>query len=230
MGASKRIMEHLLFSRRGSMADGRRVTSSRFANVAFSNGSLLESFVQRFNKRQPLACPPDASRFFVSSEEAGQICLLASMCGPDRHVVIPRLDPAHDTRKLDDIAVAFLRGKGFEPEVYGDERAARAGIERDLIVGRYPLLLTPLDTAGEKACEIFVGRGESAREFGMSRLLAVEHLPASETALEEFIVWMENAVLNPDHRLEKSEIASAVAQVLPEFRHLDRSAMLDQRM
>src|SRR6202020_1829478 len=102
-------MEHLMFCEGGPMSGAQRVTSSRFANVAFSNGSLLESFLLRFAKSQPLACPKETDRFFISLREAGQICLLAAACGPDRHIVIPRLDPKADARRIDAIAVAFLR-------------------------------------------------------------------------------------------------------------------------
>src|SRR5271165_4603733 len=142
MGASKRIMEHLMFCDQGPMSVTKRVTSSRFANVAFSNGSLLESFVQRLEKSQPLACPRETDRFFISLREAGEICLLAAACGPDRHIVIPRLDPKTDARRIETIAVAFLRRKGLEPEIYRDEESARTNVSQDLLRNRYPLLLT----------------------------------------------------------------------------------------
>ena len=109
MGASKRIMEHLVFSEEIISTQNLEVTSARFANVAFSNGSLLESFLQRIQKRQPLAVPRNTRRYFVSLREAGQICLLAAICAPHGHIVIPKLDPKNDLQDLQSIAVKVLR-------------------------------------------------------------------------------------------------------------------------
>ncbi len=230
MGASKRIMEHLMFSGIASMSCAKRATSSRFANVAFSNGSLLESFVRRFEKRQALASPRDTYRFFISLREAGQICLLAAVCGPDRHIVIPRLDAQEDVRRLDEIAAAFLRRKGLEPQIYQDEETARASVYKDLLRNRYPLLLTALDTEGEKSCETFVGQNEEVVEFGMSSVLAVRYRPIPPEVLADFIREINTFISCPDVFVDKRRIVEAVSRVIPEFHHLERSQTLDQRM
>ncbi len=230
MGASKRIMEHTMFCPEGPMSSAKRITSSRFANVAFSNGSLLESFIHRFERRQPLAAPSDTHRFFISLTEAGQICTLAAVSGPDRHIMIPRLHPQNDARKLEDIAAAFLRYKGFEPEIYTDQKAARYSVASDLLHSRYPLLLTPLDTEGEKMCETFVGQGEEATECGMSGVLAVRYRPVAAEALNHFIQSIDTFVSNPKTIVDKMHIVEAVSRVVPEFSHLERAQTLDQRM
>lgn len=228
MGASKRLMEKIMFSH--AMAGGPRITSTRFANVAFSNGSLLESFTRRLDRRQPLVAPRETYRFFVSPREAGQICMLAAICGPDRHIVIPRLSPSTDTRRLEDIAVSFLQWKGFEPVVYDDEESARANLNRDLTRNRYPLLLTELDTAGEKACEIFVAKGEKTVEFGMSSLLAVRQTAVDDSAVSNFIAQISALVSDPFAAADKRQIIDLVSTVLPEFHHADSAKALDQRM
>ncbi|HLG98201.1 MAG TPA: polysaccharide biosynthesis protein [Bryobacteraceae bacterium] len=228
MGASKRLMENIMFS--AAMSGSPRITSARFANVAFSSGSLLESFGRRFERLQPLVAPRQTYRFFVSLREAGQICTLAAMCGPDRHIVIPRLSPRTDTRRLEDIAVAFIEWKGFDPSIYDDEESARANLARDLARNRYPLLLTDLDTAGEKACEIFVASGEQMIECGMSSLLAVRHLPADERTLSDFIAKIRALTSEPSAGIEKRNLIELVSAVLPEFHHADSDKVLDQRM
>jgi len=230
MGASKRIMEHMMFCAEGPMSAAKRATSSRFANVAFSNGSLLESFIRRFEKLQPLACPRDTNRFFISLREAGQICLLAAGCGPDRHIVVPRLEPQIDARFLDRIAVAFLRYKGLEPQIYHDEQTARNSVHQDLLRNRYPLLLTDLDTQGEKSCEIFFGPGEELEEFGMKTVLGVRYRPISSNLLADFIGEVTTLIALPDRNLDKNHVVEMVSRVVPEFHHAESMQTLDQRM
>jgi FlaA1/EpsC-like NDP-sugar epimerase len=230
MGASKRIMEHLMFCPDGPLSAAKRSISSRFANVAFSNGSLLESFIKRLEKRQPLACPRDTSRFFISLREAGQICLLAAACGPDRHITIPRLNPHADSRVLEEIASEFLRHNGLEPHVYEEEEKARTSIEGDLRSGRYPLLLTELDTQGEKSYEIFAGPDEEVVEFGMSSVSAVRYNPIELKVLDNFLGVVATFVESPERSFDKQQIVEAMSQVVPAFRHVDSLQTLDSRM
>jgi FlaA1/EpsC-like NDP-sugar epimerase len=230
MGASKRLMEHVMFCEQGLMSSAKRATSSRFANVAFSNGSLLESFVRRFEKRQPLAAPRNTSRYFISQREAGQICVLAATCGPHRHIMIPSLNPREDTKLLDEIAVAFLRQKGLEPQIYQQEETARASVSRDLVSNRYPLLLTDLDTEGEKSSETFADQEEEIVEIGMSRILAVRYRPVPAELLHNFLNVIRDFVSAPDQPVDKRSIIEAVAKVIPEFNYLQRPLTLDQRM
>src|SRR4029077_5335961 len=176
MGASKRLMEDLIFD--VAAARCQSTTSARFANVAFSNGSLLQAFGYRLAKRQPLAVPRDTRRYFISHQEAGELCLLATCRFPDKHIAVPRVDATLQLQLLEDIACACLDYWGWRAERYGDEAQARSDAERLAREGRWPLLLTPLDTGGEKPFEEFVGTGESATDCGFSHFTAGAHRPS----------------------------------------------------
>jgi len=224
MGASKRAMELLLWSHALPHA-----TTTRFANVAFSDGSLPWGFLQRLAKRQPLAGPSDVRRYLVSPAEAGQLCLLAALCSPDRHVLVPVLDPAHDAFGFDAVANAVLRAHGFVPAPYTDEAEARAAVEREAAAGRWPVLFVPSTTSGEKELEIFVGPGESAADCGLRRCRAIAAGPAERAAIAEFLAFIADAVGGgavPD----KAAVASALARVVPELHHRETGASLDGKM
>jgi FlaA1/EpsC-like NDP-sugar epimerase len=230
MGASKRLMEHVALSADVVSGFEARVTSARFANVAFSEGSLLQGFLKRLEKGQALAAPAETRRFFISPREAGQICLLAAVRAPARHLLIPRLDPAEDLHDLETVAVAVLRHRGLEPHIYHDEIEARVGVQSDLAEGRYPLLLTPLDTSGEKPYEEFVGEGELAVELGLSSILGVPYSPLPAGKLATFLGRIEELVSRADRAISKEEIVNEISAVIPELQHIDSEKDLDQRM
>ncbi len=224
MGASKRLMEHVVF------ADGSRRISSRFANVAFSEGSLLASFLKRLEKHQPIACPEETRRFFISLREAGEICVLAATCARSHCIVIPRMDPGKDLRPLDQIAAEFLRLQGLEPRIYRDEQEARMKTDEDLRSGYYPLLLTALDTAGEKAYEEFVGDREEVEEFGMTNLLAVRYASVPTETVVAFVDEVERLISEPHIAIDKQDLVRMMGVVVPELRHNEQRTHLDQRM
>ena len=230
MGASKRLMEHAAFSGEAATGFAARVASARFANVAFSNGSLLQSFLQRLEKRQALAAPIETRRYFISLTEAGQICLLAALCAPSRHLLVPRLDAATDLHDLESVAVAVLRQHHLEPRRYRIEEEARAAVDRDMAQGCYPLLLTPLDTSGEKPFEEFIGSGERAMEIGLPNLLAVPYLPAPAGAVSRFLERMERLLADHAAPLRKEDLIAELSAVVPELQHRDRGKSLDDRM
>lgn len=230
MGASKRLMEHLVFGPGRPGRDRTGISSARFANVAFSAGSLLEAWLLRLEKRQPLAVPRATRRFFLSLPESGQLCLLAAGAVEDGTIVIPRLDPARDLRELEQVAVALLGRLGLRPWLVEEEAAARRGVEAALGRGEYPLLLTPLDTMGEKAYEEFVGAGESAGAVGLPHLAGVRYPSMAPPALGEVVGWLE-AALRPGRAVpSKAEILAQVARVVPELRHHASDKSLDDRM
>jgi FlaA1/EpsC-like NDP-sugar epimerase len=182
-------------------------------------------------KRQPLGCPRDTRRFFISLREAGEICLLAAACAPDRHILIPKLDAGVDLRELEEIAAAFLRWNGFEPAIYVDEEEARANMPGDLARKRYPLLLTPLDTMGEKPYEEFVGERETVRDLGMSSVQAIAYLPLSRPeVLPEFVRDIVTLIASPEVKADKARIVEMMRAVVPELRHMEAPLSLDQRM
>jgi len=230
MGASKRVMEHLLFSESFGPTGRFVTTSARFANVAFSDGSLLHGWLRRLEKRQPLAVPENTRRYFVSLEESGSICLLAALAAPDRHLLVPRLEAEVDLVDLQEVAEAFLRAYGFEPALYRDEAAARAAVEMEVARGRYSLLVTPLDTSGEKAFEEFTGVGEAIVEMGARGLQAVPWLPVPEADLTHALAKLEALFDDPARPVSKADLEALLAPVVPGFRHVETGRQLDQRM
>jgi nucleoside-diphosphate-sugar epimerase len=225
MGASKRLMEDLVFARRAP--PDAVTTSARFANVAFSNGSLLQSFLVRLAHRQPLAAPRDTLRYFISRREAGELCLVAATAVPDGHVAFPDLDPATELQSLEGIAARVLGQFGLAPEPYDDEAAARRDVERLARAGRWPLLLTPRDTSGEKAYEEFLGEGETAVDLGMARLRALRHRPQ---AAGEVIDAIAAVLDDPTRPVVKAELATLIGRAVPGFRHIETGRHLDERL
>lgn len=233
MGATKRVMEHVMFDRELSAGLPGPVTSARFANVAFSNGSLLQSFENRLARGEPIACPRDIRRYFVSLEEAGEICTLAATMLDDRQIAIPRLDPQEHLVPLEKIARAFIESHGFVPVDYDDEGAARRGASRDRAEGRWPLLLTLPDTAGEKPFEEFVADGEEVLEIGLSGLRAIPYRPTQGSVhamLGELNSLIRPAAGSPG-ALSKDRLKEIVATLEPGFLHSHRDSTrnLDQR-
>lgn len=233
MGASKRAMEHVLFNSAVAAALPGIKVSARFANVAFSNGSLLQGFENRLARVEPLAAPRDTRRYFVSLRESGELCVLAAALAPDRTIVIPRLDPEKHLVLLQAVAEGFLRYHGFEPVTYSDERQACASVREDAENGRWPLLLTALDTSGEKPYEEFMTERERAREIGLPNLHAVDYLAADRTAIEMMLRETE-AMMSEISAcgLTKDRLKAVIAMVEPGFlsTHKDAIANLDQRL
>lgn len=144
--------------------------------------------------------------------------------------MIPRLDPQRDARNLDEIAIAFLRRKGLEPQIYRDEQSARENVSQDLLRNRYPLLLTDLDTEGEKSCETFAGPDEEVVDWGMASILAVRYRAIPHALLNAFVRQVESFISSADVTVDKDTIVDAVSRVVPEFHHAKGSHRLDQRM
>lgn len=230
MGASKRMMEHLIFSDNVASVGNFMVTSARFANVAFSEGSILDSFIHRIQKRQPLSVPKNTRRYFITLREAGQICMLAAVFGENRHVFVPKLDIERDLIDLQSIASEVIGGHGFVPAYYDTESETKAKLMMDLASGRYPVLLTSLDTSGEKPYEEFVGDDETAVEIGMKSLLGVRYLPAPKGSLENAIREIQDLINSPRRNIKKDEIISLIATVVPHLRHVETGKNLDNRM
>ena len=225
MGASKRFMEHVLFS---GGDHGSSVTSTRFANVAFSNGSLLQGFLYRLSRRQPLAVPKEVRRYFVSPREAAEICLLSAASAEPGHITFPRLDPSEHLRPLVDIAVSLLQYLGLKPSFYDDEASACAATETELNRDHYPVLLTPLDTSGEKSYEEFVAIDETPTPTKFAALSAVRYVPPP-LPLEPVLAFLNRIATDASMPLAKSDITRQIASVVPGFRHIETGRNLDDR-
>ena len=174
--------------------------------------------------------PRATRRFFISLREAGQICLLAAACAEHRHLLIPRLDPQTDLQDLEAIAIAVLRHHGFEPRPYQEEAECRQNFEADRLKGRYPLLLTPLDTSGEKPFEEFVGEGEIPLEIGMPHLQAIRYRAVCGGGVASLLVALEELLPGSGGPCDKSRLVALLNTLVPEFRHRESSKSLDGRM
>jgi len=226
MGASKRLMEDLTFGLYTAQAQS--TTSARFANVSFSNGSLLDGFLRRLATRQPLAAPRDTRRYFISQIEAGELCLIAALLAPNKHVAFPNLNPSEELQSLESIAVRVLEHFGLRPQFYEDEEGARRDLERVARSGRWPLLLTPLNTSGEKSYEEFIGEGETAIDIGMKAIRAFCHVPSR--AIDSKLFDRMALLIDDAHRpVNINRIVEEVSQALASFCHVDTGKNLDQR-
>ncbi|MEX0955318.1 MAG: polysaccharide biosynthesis protein [Rhizobiaceae bacterium] len=230
MGATKRLMEHVMFHRSGYASGGITRTSARFANVAFSNGSLLQSFETRLRERQLLACPVDIKRYFVTLAESGAICALASLLVDDGHIAIPNLDPEENLVLLTSVAQHFLESRGIEAVFFHEEEEARAFLRTNSEPRKYPVFLTPADTAGEKPYEEFVAANESVKDVGLLSLRAVRHAPpqADMGPLLEKLTELRDGVADG---VDKLMIKELIASIEPDFArtHIESEKSLDQR-
>lgn len=224
MGASKRIMEDVIFS----YSDRFPVKTARFANVAFSNGSLPAGFLARLQKLQPISAPSDVKRYFVSPEESGQICMLACMLGRNREIFFPRLEK-EQMMTFDKIATAFLKENGFEVlECDSDEKAIE--LAEDLKNGGliYPVHYSKSNTSGEKAYEEFYTDQECV---DLNRLKALGIVTGKEMPDKERIEVLF-AKLNKafENETSKEEIVAIMKDYLPNFEHIETGKSLDSKM
>ena len=152
MGASKKLMEEMIMAYSGRLP----ITTARFANVAFSNGSLPLGFIERLNKRQPWSCPLGIRRFFVSPQESGELCMIASVLGESGDIIFPKLDEERDMISFDAIAIDLLKYLGLEADVCKtEEEARRKSLSLNDKSTRYPVYFFETDTSGEKPYEEF---------------------------------------------------------------------------
>jgi FlaA1/EpsC-like NDP-sugar epimerase len=228
MGATKLLLEAVAFGAAEGVDAGAPVsTAARFANVAYSSGSLLESYLQRFEAGQALAAPKDTRRYFISARDGARICLLGQLaCGTGR-VAVPKFDPASGAIELAETAAAFLRGRGRRAVFVETPEAAEA------LTGApgpdYPVLLTPRDTAGEKEVEVFHGAGESVEPLNFAALEALRPAPIDPAALRDAVDTLEGFVTGA-RRATPADIEAVIRGVLPSFQHAAAEASLDDRI
>lgn len=234
MGATKRLMEHAMFSPSLGWSEKPSITSARFANVAFSNGSLLQSWGNRLALNQPMACPEGCRRFFVALPESGHFCTLAGMAGEAGNIMVPALDPKDHLMLLQDVAGWFLEAQGLTPHYTHDEAEATGQVEELAAKGRWPVLLTPLDTAGEKPYEEFVGANESVHPTRWGSLCRVPYLaPADPTSFPTFLDDLTAIMASDgDCPLTGNNLKDAISRVEESFAqtHVVSTKSLDQRI
>lgn len=224
MGASKKLMEELILS----YSDSFKVTSARFANVAFSNGSLLDGFVSRLNKGQPIACPNDVQRFFVSPEESGQICLMACILGRSGEIFFPKLDMKKDLIKFSDILPEFLKQEGFEPLYASSEQEAKKNTDK-IANKKYPVYLFETNTSGEKLYEEFYTEEEVCNLEKYNALGVISKGPTY--SMENMSKCMnELEGLLKKSNLSKAEVVSWLKDKIENFEHNETGIGLDSKM
>lgn len=225
MGASKRIMEDLVMAYNGKF----KVTTARFANVAFSNGSLPDGWLHRLQKKQPLAAPRDVLRYFVSPEESGQICMLACILGKGGEVFFPKLGKKQ-MLTFSAICDDFVKAEGFaKKECENDTEAKHYAAEMEYDSTEYPVVYFNSDTTGEKAFEEFYVPGEKL-DMGRFKALGViestEHRPLTE--VNAFFDNLESIFAKQD--FTKAEVVKAIKSFIPNFEHEEKGKNLDQKM
>lgn len=225
MGASKRIMEDLVMAYNKYF----KVTTARFANVAFSNGSLPDGWIHRLQKKQPLAAPSDVKRYFVSPEESGQICMLACILGNGGEVFFPKLGE-DQMLTFSSICDQFVKAEGFDKkECDSDAEAKKYAAEMSYEGTTYPVVYFKSDTTGEKAYEEFYIPGE---RINMNRFMALgvveETTRRPMTEVDAFFEKLETLFSKDD--FTKAQVVEALREFLPNFQHEETGKNLDQKM
>ena len=225
MGASKRIME--MFLMRESLTQN--ISMARFANVAFSDGSLLHGFNQRFAKKQPFSAPNDVRRYFVTPQESGELCLLSGLLGENRDIFFPKLSEKLHLITFSEIAVRYLREQGYEPYECESEDEARDRAEELIANKQWPCYFFSSDTTGEKDFEEFFTDNEDLDMERFETVGVIKNQPDfDESKLDDFMNGIE--ALRKKGTWAKDDIVKLYFGLLPEFAHKETGKYLDQRM
>ena len=225
MGASKRIME--MFLMRESLTQ--EISMARFANVAFSDGSLLHGFNQRFTKKQPFSAPNDVRRYFVTPQESGELCLLSGLFGNNRDIFFPKLSDKLHLITFSEIAVRYLQERGYEPYECESEDEARYRAKELIANGQWPCYFFKSDTTGEKDFEEFFSDNEDLDMNRFESIGVIRNQPDfDETRLDEFMNGVD--LLRDQGTWSKEDVVKLYFGLLPDFAHKETGKYLDQRM
>lgn len=225
MGASKRIMEKIILRD----ADAINVSTARFANVAFSDGSLLHGFNQRLLRKQPISAPRDVRRYFVTPKESGQLCLLSTLLGNSREIFFPKLAAELHLQTFSDIAVRYLQSHGYEPVECASEEEARARATELAEQRKWACYFFESDTTGEKDFEEFYAEGERLNLDRFDGVGVIEDVRFDDEAnLDHFADAI--AVMRASGTWKKEALVDLFRDVVPEFSHTETGRNLDQRM
>ena len=225
MGASKRIMEMFLMRKSKDIT----ISTARFANVAFSDGSLLHGFDQRIQKQQPIVAPSDIKRYFVTPQESGELCLMSCIFGDNRDVFFPKLSEALHLITFADIAVKHLQERGLEPFLCQTEDEARELVKTLPSQGKWPCLFTESDTTGEKDFEEFFTDSET---LDMARFENLGIIKNDLIFEQELLAQFEEKItqMKIEKTWTKGEIVSLFFKMLPDFGHKETGKYLDAKM
>jgi FlaA1/EpsC-like NDP-sugar epimerase len=224
MGASKKLMEEVIMAYSSEI----QITTARFANVAFSNGSLLAGYIERLLKKQPISCPSDVKRFFVSPEESGQICMLACMLGESGQIFFPKLEEEEQVF-FKDITIDFFQASDREIQLCNSEKEARKIAQELNESNPYPIYFFDSDTSGEKLYEEFytdideldLDQFDSLGVIKNARKLPLKHIELCVSDLQ--------SLMNSGN-YDKLLIVESLKKYLPDFQHIETGKSLDQKM
>lgn len=225
MGASKRIMEMFLMRRSLEIP----ISTARFANVAFSDGSLLHGFNRRLEKKQPIVAPNDIKRYFVTPKESGQLCLMSCIFGENREIFFPKLSENLHLITFADIAVRYLAQKGLEPLLCKTEEEARELAKSPIEKDKWPCLFTKSDTTGEKDFEEFFTESEV---LDMERFESLGIIKNEAEFNSELLYLFERQInaMKADLSWGKQNIVDLFHQMIPDFGHKETGKYLDSKM
>jgi FlaA1/EpsC-like NDP-sugar epimerase len=225
MGASKRIMEMFLMRRSLELP----VSTARFANVAFSDGSLLYGFNRRMEKGQPLSAPNDVRRYFVTPEESGELCLMSCLLGENRDIFFPKLDSCLNLITFSEIAERYLEYRGYEPIQCTTEDEARQRVQELKMQKKYPVYFFKSDTTGEKDFEEFYTDKEVLDMECFKSIGIIKNDPIyDEQKLDYFTNTIKN--IRQKGKWSRTELIDLFNLILPEFNHKETGKFLDEKM
>lgn len=224
MGASKRIMEMFLMRRSEEIA----ISTARFANVAFSDGSLMHSFNQRIQKKQPIVAPNDVRRYFVTPQESGELCLMSCIFGDNRDIFFPKLSEELHLISFADVAVKYLKQIGYEAYACKNEDEARELIETLPEENKWPCLFTESDTTGEKDFEEFYTEMEELDLDRFENLGIIKNKFKEQNKLEFFEKSINN--IRSEKSWNKEELVDLFFKMIPDFGHKETGKYLDSKM
>ncbi|WP_028779149.1 UDP-N-acetylglucosamine 4,6-dehydratase [Shewanella sp. 38A_GOM-205m] len=225
MGASKRIMEMFLMRKSEQIS----ISTARFANVAFSDGSLLHGFNQRIQKNQPIVAPNDIKRYFVTPQESGELCLMSCIFGENRDIFFPKLSEALHLITFADIAVKYLKQRGYEPHLCANEDEARELAKTLPVQGKWPCLFTESDTTGEKDFEEFFTDKEVLDMARFENLGIIKNDPLYQP---ELLSLFETQIgqMKAAREWTKEQIVDLFFTMIPDFGHKETGKYLDSKM
>jgi len=224
MGASKKLMEEVILAYSNQM----HITTARFANVAFSNGSLPFAFLRRMEKEQPLSAPTDVVRYFVSPEESGQICLLACILGESGDIFFPELSQK-DMKTFSFIGERLLEEKGFKVVFKDTETEAKSFMEEHRAPNEYGVYFFPTNTSGEKPFEEFYTEKEELDRETFFNLGVIKNAPKKSLSDIDNLFERLNHLFE-NEEITKEKIVQVLSDIIPNFKHIETGKNLDQKM
>ena len=226
MGASKQIMENFLLS----SAKEQHISLARFANVAFSDGSLPYGFTNRFAKHQPFAAPKDIKRYFMLPEEAGEMCILANAIGSSGDIFYPKLISEKDLKTFEEIATLFLENRGFQVLPCESEEEAKSKMHLTVSQKKWPCYFFNTDTTGEKSTEQFHSEIDHLGLIKLQTIGVVQNKKGLPT-LDDYFVFKERLTATFNNgKSSKAQLVSLITEILSDFDHVELNKNLDQRM